>query len=62
MMDMESAKEIIKEDNCLSFAIKRNCAMQTHGLKRSRRKYYTVWVGPKLRLILCRWLKAIESI
>ena len=39
MMDMELAKEMLREEDYSSFVMKRGCAWQTHGLKkRSREK------------------------
>ena len=55
MEEIEMTKEILREEDCLSFAIKRKFVWHTHDFKRRRRKQYTACVEMKLRLILY-WL------
>ena len=38
IMDMKLAKEMLKEEDCSSFAIKRSSILQIHGLKRRAKK------------------------
>ena len=54
MVNMELAKEILREEDFLNFAMKKSCDWQTHGLKkRSKEKQHAVCVEIKLSLILC---------
>ena len=53
VVGMKSAKDLLGEENCSNFAIKRSSVWQTHDLKRrNREKQHIVWVEIKLISIL----------
>ena len=45
MVDMELAKEMLKEEDCLSFAMKRCCTWQTNGLEKKEQRKMTYGTG-----------------
>ena len=45
MVGMKLTKEMLREEDYLSFVMKRSCAWQIHGLKRRSRKKITYSMG-----------------
>ena len=48
IVSMDLVKEMWRDEDCLSFAMKRSSVWQIHGLKRSREEEHSVLVETKL--------------